>query len=471
MSANPRPLSSNFSEAIETLKAFNAITEGQGTLTPAELRLALILVRRGAHRESVNVSARNWEDWTWLNSKSRELAIRGLQRKGFHVEGRGDRAKFRFDTSEWRTYCRQADRTAKPHVDQKRAPAKPGQMIHPECRERGCFMARQAEESNLISIDAATPNRKQVSDFALDSLDQTIPHNQANGVGSSSGSVRTDSLSEQTEGRQALRNDREISPDSTHGLDPTATSAAEGPCDNKAEVSCPTNKTNSNQTTNSPTMTTTSRKTNQTTTSATTAEPISRKATNTTSNVNSTAKNSTATTKTTNPKSAFIATPNRKQVSNSAICSRAENSTKGGQELKTIGQESKRAGAEVRVQSQSSAPVCPDRSENGYSAFVGLFLAAGKPINERDLELTRARWFEFSFDDQIRAYRAAREQLLRTLEPRFIPLPANFLRAKSWTRSAPKRTLPHLDPKTEREIERSNQVMSILEEWDKAGRP
>jgi hypothetical protein len=157
----------NRSEILETVLAYNALTEDQSLLTPAELRLALILVRRGAHRQDVSVSAENWKRWTGLDPKSRDLAIRGLTKKCFRVTGRGDKARFRFQFDEWKAFVRQADRTSRPHVQQKRVPAKPNQMIHPECREQGCFLARQTEDANLVSIDAATQNRKPVSNFAI----------------------------------------------------------------------------------------------------------------------------------------------------------------------------------------------------------------------------------------------------------------------------------------------------------------
>jgi hypothetical protein len=147
-----RPINFQRSEIIETVQAFNAVIEAQRFLAPAELRLALILIKRGAQREDVSVSAKNWNEWTGLDKKSRDLAIRGLQKKGFSVSGRGDKTRFRFSANAWREYVSTADRTTRPHVEQKRTPAKPGQMIHPECREQGCFLARQTE-SNLISID------------------------------------------------------------------------------------------------------------------------------------------------------------------------------------------------------------------------------------------------------------------------------------------------------------------------------
>src|ERR1700722_682675 len=168
--AAPSPLRpSNFqrSEIIETVQAFNAVIEAQRFLAPAELRLALILIKRGAQREDVSVSAKNWNEWTGLDKKSRDLAIRGLQKKGFSVSGRGDKARFRFSANDWREYVSKADRTERPHVEQKRTPAKPGQMIHPECREQGCFLAKQAE-SNLISIDGARPTAALVESGVLD---------------------------------------------------------------------------------------------------------------------------------------------------------------------------------------------------------------------------------------------------------------------------------------------------------------
>ncbi len=55
----------------------------------------MILIKRGAQREDVSVTAKNWHDWTGLDKKSRDLAIRGLQKKGFSISGRGDKARFR----------------------------------------------------------------------------------------------------------------------------------------------------------------------------------------------------------------------------------------------------------------------------------------------------------------------------------------------------------------------------------------
>ena len=126
----------------------------------------MILVKKGAHRNDIDVSSRNWQEWTGLDPKSRELAIRGLTKKGFSVSGRGDKTRFRFDLRAWEGYYKTVEKSLRPRVQQKRTPAKPGQLIHPECREQGCYLAKQAEQ-NLISIDVARPTAALVSASAV----------------------------------------------------------------------------------------------------------------------------------------------------------------------------------------------------------------------------------------------------------------------------------------------------------------
>jgi hypothetical protein len=96
--------------------------------------------------------------------------------------------------------------------------------------------------------------------------------------------------------------------------------------------------------------------------------------------------------------------------------------------------------------------------------FVGLFVSAGKPLNERDINLAKSRWKELSLADKRAAFRVARDQLQRTIEPEYIPLPANFLTAKPWTRTGEARSLPYVDKKLKREIDKFNEVQRLLEE-------
>lgn len=233
----------------------------------------MILVKKGAHRSEIDVSSRNWQEWTGLDPKSRDLAIRGLTKKGFFVSGRGDKAKFRFDLRAWESYYRTTEKKSRPHVQQKRTPAKPGQMIHPECREQGCFLARQTEQNNLISIDVARPTA------AL----------ERNGMPDAAGGV-------------TYLGDVESSPRSHDGGLPEASGSLSRPGSTSAAVGrAATNQETLCQTKNLKNSKTTKKSTSATTTIATSAksaEPISETAKNTTSTVPNSKTKKIATTKT-----------------------------------------------------------------------------------------------------------------------------------------------------------------------------
>jgi len=347
---------------------FNAIIENQRVLTSTEFRLAMILLKRGAHREEVSLSQKTWQEWTGMDVKSRDLAIRGLTKKGFHSEGRGDRARFRFDRGAWATTCRTADKSFRPKVEQKRQPAKPGQMIHPECRERGCYMARQAEEGKLVSIESATPNWKPVSNIALDSPSENL---DAEARGEPAALVES---GVQDQVAPDSWKTAYCPPDDGLSLVPVGdyqegVRAASINGQGKALIAS--------------------------------GSPLSHRSGSSTANSRAT----------NNPKQTTPSTPtsNRKPVSNSDISS-------------------------PQPKTSVSGILCEQ--------FIGLFLAAGKPLNKGDMQRAKSRWCELSPEDQTAAFNAAHEKLIQTADPQFIPLPANFLSAKSWTRSAPPRTLP-----------------------------
>lgn len=214
----------------------------------------MILVKKGAHRNEIDVSSRNWQEWTGLDPKSRDLAIRGLTKKGFFVSGRGDKAKFRFDLRAWEAFYRTTEKKSRPHVQQKRTPAKPGQMIHPECREQGCFLARQTEQNNLISIDVARPTA------ALESA------SIAEQLGSGPYPVIEESLPLLDLG--------------TGSAVSIGTSAAVGRAATNQETLCQTTNLKNSKMTKKSTSATT--RTKKSTISATSAEPISATAKNTT---------------------------------------------------------------------------------------------------------------------------------------------------------------------------------------------
>jgi len=147
----------------------NSVAENQALLTPAEKAMLLIILRRG---HAATCSDDHWKAWTGLDPKMKRHAINGLKAgKGLRQYGRGDRARFSFDRSAWDGWVRTRPRHEKARTAgrSKSVTAKPGQQIHPECRERGCQRMCETEseaKADVIQISptTATPNWKPVSD-------------------------------------------------------------------------------------------------------------------------------------------------------------------------------------------------------------------------------------------------------------------------------------------------------------------
>jgi hypothetical protein len=114
----------------------NSIIQFNGMLPPAELRLALIaLCRPGS-----TISDQVWKEWTGLDKRIKDMAVKGLREKGLNVQGRGDKATYSFERETWETWTRSRPRHERGRTKgrSKSVTAKPGMQIHQECRERGC---------------------------------------------------------------------------------------------------------------------------------------------------------------------------------------------------------------------------------------------------------------------------------------------------------------------------------------------
>ena len=179
---------------VQTVHAYNSLVENQSLLTPAELRLGMCIVRRGGHREGVTVSDHVWRNWTGLDPRSKELAAKGLQKKCFHVQGRGDKARFSFARPEWNDFVRQASRDHKPRTEGRRVDPRPGQKLHQDCRERGCAMLMAENPPGALSLVSPASNAKPVS--------QDLPEREAGAIAGLDGKP---SGSEQRAGCQAPR--------------------------------------------------------------------------------------------------------------------------------------------------------------------------------------------------------------------------------------------------------------------------
>lgn len=137
-----------------------SLVENQALLTPAELRFALIVLRR----PDQTVSDQNWANWTGLDPRSKENAIRGLRSKCLTIDGRGDKAKYRFDRGQWPKFVTEASHAAlKPRTAGRGVDAKKGTKVHPQCRENGCAMLNAEQRQSELSLVPPSPNAKPVS--------------------------------------------------------------------------------------------------------------------------------------------------------------------------------------------------------------------------------------------------------------------------------------------------------------------
>jgi hypothetical protein len=134
----------------------NSIIENQAMLTPAELALALIVLRRGEN----TVSDKNWVDWTGKDPRMKEYAIRGLKDKGcLHVRGRGQRAKYYFERDKWDFLVRSRPRHERARTlgRSRSVTAKTGMQVHQECRERGCSRLCESQVIPFPATEVAKP--------------------------------------------------------------------------------------------------------------------------------------------------------------------------------------------------------------------------------------------------------------------------------------------------------------------------
>lgn len=129
----------------------NSIIENMGDLTPAELMLALIVLRRGMN----TVSDEHWLAWTGKDARTKQNAIHGLRPRGLQVDGFGRAAKFSFHRGDWDNWVRHQPRRSKAKIARQRKPAEKPEM-HPDCRERGCQMACKSS-AELIEFPKSPP--------------------------------------------------------------------------------------------------------------------------------------------------------------------------------------------------------------------------------------------------------------------------------------------------------------------------
>ncbi len=91
----------------------------------------------------------------------------------------------------------------------------------------------------------------------------------------------------------------------------------------------------------------------------------------------------------------------------------------------------------------------------GYSEefrdYIGIFHAAGKPMNLHDEHRAHAAWIGIGPDQWAAATQDALRICQKTSNVRYLPMPVNHLLDEGWTRTAAPRTLPLVEEPTARE--------------------
>jgi hypothetical protein len=111
--------------------------------------LALIVLRRDA---GAPLSDENWTRWTGYESRIKLNAIAGLRKKGLRVDGRGDRARYSWDSHTWNHYLRAAPVGERARTEGRAESKAAERPMHPQCVEHGCqMMAGKSREKSKDS--------------------------------------------------------------------------------------------------------------------------------------------------------------------------------------------------------------------------------------------------------------------------------------------------------------------------------
>jgi len=102
------------------------------------------------------------------------------------------------------------------------------------------------------------------------------------------------------------------------------------------------------------------------------------------------------------------------------------------------------------VSENPAAPAAP--APDLFQEFIGVFLAAGKKLNNVDIERALKLWLNFDAQEHV----VILEHLKRSVrdgtwsDELHTPMPRRYLQSMAWTRVGPGRVLPH-PPRSEAE--------------------
>lgn len=116
------------------------------------------------------------------------------------------------------------------------------------------------------------------------------------------------------------------------------------------------------------------------------------------------------------------------------------------------------------VSSFPNAKIVENRRESdGWEEYLGVFLFAGKALNDADIQDALRNWLSLDVADRILAFQHI-QSVARENEAQFVPMPANHLRRKPWTRRGPGRLLPEPRKQSRAEIGQAKAAAEFLAE-------
>ena len=116
------------------------------------------------------------------------------------------------------------------------------------------------------------------------------------------------------------------------------------------------------------------------------------------------------------------------------------------------------------VSSFPNAKIVENRCESdGWEEYLGVFLFAGKALNDADIQDALRNWLSLDVADRILAFQHI-QSVARENEAQFVPMPANHLRKKPWTRRGPGRLLPEPRKQSRVEIGQAKAAAEFLAE-------
>lgn len=77
-----------------------------------------------------------------------------------------------------------------------------------------------------------------------------------------------------------------------------------------------------------------------------------------------------------------------------------------------------------------------ERRVDPFEAYIGVFLGAGKALNERDVMFACREWVNLTPAEQQMAHQDALRAVREASSAQYVPMPRNHLVARGWTRKA-----------------------------------